>query len=245
MSTALKLAEKDLGAIEQVLVQGDLSKLSSDQRIVYYNGVCDSLGLNKLTRPFEYITLNGKLTLYARRECTEQLRKMYNVSITITAREKIGDVYVVTAKAKMPDGREDESTGAVALGTLKGDMLANAYLKAETKAKRRVTLSICGLGILDESEVDSVTKEDSKAGKLNSRQSEQAKDVTPMPSLGSYVCQVGKKFKGMELKDIPVGELINFVNWIREECDQPSQSLLEFAENAEQYMETKVGFKNG
>lgn len=39
MSTALKLAEKDLGAIEQVLVQGDLSKLSSDQRIVYYNGV--------------------------------------------------------------------------------------------------------------------------------------------------------------------------------------------------------------
>ena len=29
-------------------------------------------------------------------------------------------------------------------------------MKAETKAKRRVTLSICGLGILDESETDTM-----------------------------------------------------------------------------------------
>jgi hypothetical protein len=34
--------------------------------------------------------------------------------------------------------------------------MANALMKAETKAKRRVTLSICGLGMLDESEVESI-----------------------------------------------------------------------------------------
>src|SRR5690606_18256643 len=78
------------------------------------------------------------------------------VSIQITSREKIGDVYVVTAKAKLPDGREDESTGAVSIANLSGDSLANAYLKAETKAKRRVTLSVCGLGMLDESEVETI-----------------------------------------------------------------------------------------
>jgi len=33
---------------------------------------------------------------------------------------------------------------------------ANAIMKCETKAKRRVTLSICGLGFLDETEVDSI-----------------------------------------------------------------------------------------
>ena len=33
---------------------------------------------------------------------------------------------------------------------------ANAMMKAETKAKRRVTLSICGLGMLDESEFDTI-----------------------------------------------------------------------------------------
>jgi hypothetical protein len=32
-------------------------------------------------------------------------------------------------------------------------------MKAETKAKRRVTLSICGLGMLDESEVESLPPE--------------------------------------------------------------------------------------
>ena len=36
---------------------------------------------------------------------------------------------------------------------LKGEVRANAILKAVTKAKRRATLSICGLGWLDESEV--------------------------------------------------------------------------------------------
>jgi hypothetical protein len=37
-----------------------------------------------------------------------------------------------------PQGPQDESTGAVPLGNLRGDALANAYMKCETKAKRRV-----------------------------------------------------------------------------------------------------------
>ncbi|MFM1889700.1 MAG: hypothetical protein RLZZ565_457, partial [Planctomycetota bacterium] len=60
--------------IEQVLISGDLSRLTAEQRNIYYKSVCDSLGLNPLTRPFDYITLNGKLTLYARKDCTDQLR---------------------------------------------------------------------------------------------------------------------------------------------------------------------------
>ena len=56
----------------------------------------------------------------------------------------------------MADGRTDESTGVVSIGNLKGDFLANACMKAETKAKRRVTLSIVGLGFLDESEAETI-----------------------------------------------------------------------------------------
>jgi len=37
-----------------------------------------------------------------------------------------------------------------------GEARANLMMKAETKAKRRVTLSICGLGMLDETEVESL-----------------------------------------------------------------------------------------
>jgi hypothetical protein len=118
--------------------------------------VCKSLGLNAMTKPFEYLTLNGKLRLYALRDCADQLRRLHGISIYIASREKMSDIYVVTARAKDRTGREDESTGAVPLGNLKGDALANALMKAETKAKRRVTLSIAGLGWLDETELDTV-----------------------------------------------------------------------------------------
>ena len=56
----------------------------------------------------------------------------------------------------LPSGRTDESVGAVSLEGLKGDHRANALMKCETKAKRRVTLSICGLTFLDESEIESI-----------------------------------------------------------------------------------------
>jgi len=146
--------------IEKVLIQGDLQPLNPEQRLAYYKAVCDSVGLNTLTKPFEYINLNGKLVLYATKAAAEQLRQIHNVSIEITSREKIDEVYVVTAKASMPDGRKDESTGAVLIGGLRPSDVPNAFMKAETKAKRRATLSICGLGLLDESEVvDAVNAE--------------------------------------------------------------------------------------
>jgi len=143
-------------AVEQALVGGDLSKLPTEQRIEYYNAVCTSLGLNPLTKPFAYIQLNGKLLLYALKDCTEQLRAIHNISITIPSREVLEGVYVVTARAIRPDGRQDESTGAVPIDNLKGEARANAMMKAETKAKRRITLSICGLGMLDETEVETI-----------------------------------------------------------------------------------------
>lgn len=157
MSTQLiKPDTSHAGAIERVLIAGDVSQLKPEERVSYYKMVCESVGLNPLTKPFEYITLNGKLTLYARKDCTDQLRTIRSVSVTITAREVVDDCYVVTSQAKLPDGRTDESIGAVSIGNLKGDAKCNAMMKAETKSKRRVTLSICGLGMLDETEIETI-----------------------------------------------------------------------------------------
>ena len=63
---------------------------------------------------------------------------------------------VFTAYVKDKNGKEDSDIGAVSLIGLKGEAYANAIMKAATKSKRRVTLSISGLGLLDESEVDSI-----------------------------------------------------------------------------------------
>ncbi|EHH4112511.1 hypothetical protein J8K13_000282 [Campylobacter coli] len=146
--------EINFNPYELALVKGDLSKLSDVERASYVKNLCESLGLNMLTKPFEYIVLNGKLTLYANKSATDQLRQIRKVSITKTEVAQVGDIYMVTAYAATPDGRTDCDTGALSIKNLGGDNLANAIMKAITKAKRRVTLSICGLGMLDESELD-------------------------------------------------------------------------------------------
>ena len=142
--------------IAKVLLGGDLAQLTSAQKVSYYKNLCESLGLNPLTKPFEYLRLSGREVLYATRNCTDQLRHVHAISVQIVARELLEDCYVVTARASFPNGRHDESIGAVPIAGLKGESRSNAMMKCETKAKRRVTLSLVGLSTLDESEVESI-----------------------------------------------------------------------------------------
>lgn len=143
--------------LAKVFLSNDLSPLSAKEKVLFMNEVCVSLGLNSLTRPFQLFKSNGKEVMYASKDCAEQLRRLNKVSLQIVDKRIEQDVYIVTARATLPDGRTDESTGAVYLGkNVQGDARCNAVMKAETKAKRRVTLSICGIGCLDESELDTI-----------------------------------------------------------------------------------------
>jgi hypothetical protein len=180
-----EIAKTDSAEImEQVIIKGDLSKLSPQERTTYYMKVCESVGLNPLTRPFEYILLNNKLQLYALKACTEQLRGIHDVSVTDLTETIHQDVFIVTAKVKNGNGRLDAAKGAVPLAGLKGEALANAMMKAETKAKRRATLSLCGLGWLDESEIESIpgAKVIPNAGDANETAVTAATDEAPDPS---------------------------------------------------------------
>jgi hypothetical protein len=142
--------------VEDALLDGDLSKLASQQRLDYYEKVCESVGLNPLTKPFEYIRLNGQLTLYATRAAAEQLRKVNGISITDLEETWRDSLCIFRAKAEDAEGRTDVATGAVDTSRSSGQDLANDIMKAETKAKRRVTLSLAGLGWLDETEVSDI-----------------------------------------------------------------------------------------
>lgn len=156
MSQQVATATSPGELIESVITKGDLAKLTPQERTQYYVEVCKSVGLNPLTTPFAYITLNNKLTLYALRNCTDQLRTIHGVSVEELAETERDGVYIVTCKVRNKDGRSDMAKGAVTIANLKGDNLANAMMKAETKAKRRATLSLCGLGFLDETEIETI-----------------------------------------------------------------------------------------
>ena len=138
----------------KVIIENDVSKLSPMEKVQYVKNICLSLNLNPLTKPIQFIRFQGKEIPYFTKDATEQLRKNNNISLAIQNTQLMDDIYVVVVQATTPDGRSDTATGAVALTGLKGADKANAFMKAETKAKRRATLSICGLGMLDESELD-------------------------------------------------------------------------------------------
>jgi hypothetical protein len=210
---------RDASALEKVLLQGDLSSLKTDERIQYYRELCASLDLNPLTKPFEYLEMKGQggkniLTLYVRKDCADQLRNKRNASTAVVSRETLDGVYIVTVRVTTPEGRSQESIGAVPImkeggrwrtnedgrkefqsdGTfipLRPEERANAYMRAQTKAERRATLALFGLGFaMDESELDTVrgktvTVEDAHSGKLLNAAPEpapQAKlDPRPIP----------------------------------------------------------------
>ncbi len=142
--------------LTSIITNGDLSKLSADQKVSYYRNFCERLGLDPLSQPFKLLRLNGKEILYCDRSGTQQLNKLHSVSHEIRAREIVNGCYVVTSQASTPDGRHTESIGAVPIENLRGDNLCNAMMKAETKAKRRATLDLLGLGILDETETETI-----------------------------------------------------------------------------------------
>ncbi|HXF89552.1 MAG TPA: hypothetical protein VNK48_14445 [Xanthobacteraceae bacterium] len=188
--------------IESVIAKGDLAKLTSDERTRYYIEVCKSVGVNPLTKPFDYIMLEGRLTLYARKDCTDQLRKINRISIEIVSRELADDLYTVHVRATDKDGRQDEDCGAVMMvypekmrgregwtvhpkagKPLKGVDRANAIMKAVTKAKRRVTLSISGLGFPDESELEDMAIETAEPKKAEAVTPVKSGERKPLPPL--------------------------------------------------------------
>lgn len=142
--------------IESLVLKGDLSGLTPAQRAAHYNRVCDSLGLNPDSQPFAYLKLNGKEVLYATRGATDQLAAIHRVNREIIDGPKVIDlagtkiVYCV-ARAAHPNGRTE-----TAIATLQFADPVNVLMKAETKAKRRATLSILGLGMLDEMEIETI-----------------------------------------------------------------------------------------
>jgi hypothetical protein len=98
---------------QSIANKGDISDLSPEQKGSYLQQLCESLKLNPLTQPFTFLNLNGKLTPYANRSCTDQLAHLHNITREILKTEYVQDVYIVTCRASMPNGRSDISTGAV------------------------------------------------------------------------------------------------------------------------------------
>lgn len=155
-STSIIYQSVNEDLLAKIVQSGNLGLLSESDRLIYYFSYCRQLGLNPLSRPFDYIEDNGKISLYPNAQAASQLRDKRNVSTRILKEECLlnGDIYSVLVEARIGD-RTEQATGKVSLSGLSGKHKANAMKKAETQARRRATLAIVGL--------DAIGDEDRKA----------------------------------------------------------------------------------
>lgn len=146
----------DPAIIESLVLGGDVGKLSPAQKVQYVAYRCKQVGLDPAAQPFQLLRLQGKEVLYATAGATQQLCQTRGLSVSITKREKVEDIYCVEARVTDKEGRFSENMGSTPIAGLKGEALSNALLKATTKAIRRTVLAHCGLGLLDETEAETI-----------------------------------------------------------------------------------------
>jgi len=150
------LATLDAETMQSLISGGDCSKLTPAQQTAYYVARCEAAGLDPRAQPFAFMTLNGKRVLYALKAASDQLAAKHGVRMTIVSQVTEDGIRIVTVHAEAKDGRQTEEIGALPVKGLIGDAMANALMKTVTKAKRRAVLSLCGLGMLDETELETI-----------------------------------------------------------------------------------------
>jgi len=159
VSTGSKLTTAESEAVDQLL-QMDVQKLTQEQTSKYLFWLAKRRGLDPMTKPFDLITLQGKRVVYANAGCADQLREIHRISIEVLEEGplRLGDqvrpdVYIVKVKASLPDGRSLIEVGGAGIENQTGENLWIAIAKSYTRAQRRATLGLCGLGVPDISEL--------------------------------------------------------------------------------------------
>lgn len=157
MAIDLRLEERTQNrVIDSLVTRGDISELNPQERAHYYIAFCEQLGLNAASNPLAILRLNGKEVLYPTRGATDQLAAIHRLNREVIEGPEVrdfGGTKLLYCKVRVthPNGRVE-----TAIATLPGRVDENSLMKLETKAKRRGTLSILGLGMLDETEIEAI-----------------------------------------------------------------------------------------
>ena len=193
-----ELAQLPNDVVTSIVLNNNLSGLTKEQQVQYVSYRCHKAGLDVAGHPFDLITnKDGKTVIYANKEAAAQLNQLRSLSPVVSKEEFLmGEtIYKVTYKVT-ENGRSTEDCGAVGLVKIKKgvqgqpdearkmspDEVADAIMKAHTKAKRRAILTHCGIGTNDADEPLIVVDTDQRKEEIKEAAAT-VKDVEkPIPS---------------------------------------------------------------
>lgn len=148
-----------------ILARGNIASLNEEDRTKYILALCDALSLDPRFKPIDLISgQGGTVTPYLNRGATDSLARRWGIQRTTVKAPcvvTIGTVECVMCVARATDTKTGRWEERVATAILKDH--ANAFMRVETKAIRRATIALLGIGLPDESELDGIRGADAMA----------------------------------------------------------------------------------
>jgi hypothetical protein len=139
---------------------GDLSTLPEPEHDRVLVKMCAHYGLDPVLRPFCIIPAQGKKIWYATKTSTDMVASRDKLTRKFKERRIDKDLMICEIIMEITDGHRieegtavvtigefvrDPKTGAIGEQMMRGEALANAMMRCETKAKRRATLAWFGM----------------------------------------------------------------------------------------------------
>lgn len=144
-------------AMQRMAARGqDTKGLNPAEKENILAGLARALGLNPLSNPVRFLPMQGGEVLYVTRQGTDQIAARLRLRRETTAGPEIRkhgahEMVFCQVRVTAPDGRSEMATATLPLKDITNDLM-----KCETKAKRRATLSLAGLGLLSEDETETI-----------------------------------------------------------------------------------------
>jgi hypothetical protein len=133
--------------VEQALAWGDLSRLTKAELFEVKKRLAERMGVDLSLTPIDLIpTREGKLIPYINARGAAELRRRHGLEVVAieVVKERIGLV-VLRCVLRGQDGRMDQAFGAAEWREDRPSDEARSWMVAETRAKRRATMSAVGI----------------------------------------------------------------------------------------------------
>jgi hypothetical protein len=142
-------------------LNGSVSHFDKSQKQALLSKLCITLGLNEELQPFRiYQNIRGEEYIYATKECCAQLRHREHINIMEVGEPIFSNNTIsVRVKGNNKHGRESWEIGSVGTTeSMTSAEIAHGVMTAVTKAKRRLTLCLSGLGVLADVELEDMAQ---------------------------------------------------------------------------------------